>query len=1166
MPDTLDILAPVTITEADDRRKAAAAAEQRASFGDAYVSAFLETVPAAATRLIYESGFKPDPSFRLNEPLLKELTDGLDNDFVGQFGSAVSLDHARYIQASSLLAQDRRNVLASLGWRGQALQLGAAVADPTFLAAGGLGSVAALGKSGRLAGMVRAGLVTGVPFAALESIRAADSPSIDAIDVLTIGIGGAGLGAAMHGSAHLGRVARFGIGGGAQAGPTLLIDGVRAALSEKRDADDVLWFAAAQFIMGGILNAVPGRRVPPEVAEMDTALHAAGVNLQRDVELRTIADLRARAGTALTPKGEAHFAAQTDPKARLEKVTAGLREAIEADLEKGGPPKYAIGAATQNPQEFPNPPPPPARAFGDLDLSHVNDAPASFTYLGKLPISFGIAEQTSHSPVASVRRVANALGPDPLPKSDGSPSLYTAPEWKADKVQSHVTRVYTGIDALHGEHQRAARAAGRSPLSREEFNARVTRAVRRGGTDPDPVVQKAAAEAAEWTREVFETAQRMGVKGFDKFTHRDSYITRLWQADRIDAAVDRFGEAEVLRLLAQAVLARTPNLTPKQATTLAKAIIRNGGKVFDRSDVQRARLFAEDQSDTLAAVLKEVEPSLTDAQVEEIVYQVKPRDPESGTISRARRRIDLDETHRTTLTDQSGQVIDFGVEDLLENNLEVLQTLYARQVYGAAAMTEVFRVAKKAPDEVIDTIPQLLSRLEADLREFGETLPNGKLKPRAEHHLRNVEVMAKIAADIPLQENTQVRQALRIVRNLNTFRLMSNVGTGILNFLEVSEAVARAGARSVMRIVPELPQLFSRARSGHLSNEFLREVEWFVQGSERVARRVLPRAADDIGPIGLGRFEEASARAARFATDASLISWSQLAAQRITSLLIRERWTDLAFRGVKLSQKQLAEVGLTEPMADRIAGQLRTHATTENGVTGIQVRRTNMERWDDTEAASFFRAAMSKESRRLVLVNNPAAYARWMTTDMGKLISQFRTFTFGSWRNKLLFGVHQHSFETFLTLGVTTAASALGYVARTYIDSIGHPERRRFLRERLAEDRIITAAVARTSWSSFVPGAIDTIVSYFGGRKPIFQHGRTTGLSTGLVSGVPTLDWMNSAARAIGAAQAPFTSDYEFSRADVRNIRDALWVPNVVGLRNLIDQFARTLPSKSMRN
>lgn len=1337
MPDTLDILAPATITDAHNRRRAAGAAEQRASLADGFGFAFLETIPASAARLAFESGFEADNGFRLTAPLINELADGLDDDLIGVFGRAVSMDHAQYLRASAMLAQDRRNALASLGWTGSALRLGAAISDPAFvgigLATGGVGFAAAGTKAARLAAMARSGLIAGAPFAALETIRAAEDPSIDALDVLVTGLGGFGFGAAGAATSHLGRATRFAAGGGAQAAPTLLIDSARAALSEDRNADDVLWSAAAQFILGGALNAIPSRRRIAELADMDGAVHKAATNLQRDIEHRQVGELQAKAGTTLTAKGSDYFAEQIDPSGRVnsaadplmaeieadvaaaiareqaaeagkiartpldlgsgvgplppivapnqvtgyiaisprarlsfesartdaraalradkearvviaeypgggfaafrerrigdpkgtgpfipapekapkpfatplavklakelgvdirdvsprlvgerirevdvrshaeaqkvvpEPTGSTLRQVIESDIAKPTTPRGGIGAATQNPIEFPNPPPAVEREFGDLDLSHVNDAPASLTFMGRMPVSFGMAEQTSHSPVPTIRRAANALGPDPIPKSDGSPSIYTAPEWKADKVNAHVTKVYTGIDAYHAEHQRAATKAGQTPMTREDFNAQVTRAMRRGNQHADPAVRKAAEAADGWTREVAETATRHGVKGFDKVSHRAGYVTRLWNPSRIDALVERFGEAEARRLLGEAVMLASEGLTPQQADTLAKAIIKNGGKVNDGTDVSRAKLFAEDQSEVLATVLKEVEPNLTDAQIEEILYQVKPRDPGVGTIPRARRRIQLDETYKATLTDRNGQRVEMGIEDLLENDIEVLQTLYGRQLYGASAMAEVFRVSKKTPEEVIDTIPQLLSRLEKDARDFGQVDPRGKLTAQAKHHLQNVEVMAKITADIPLREDTNVRRAARILRNLNTFRLMSNLGTGILNFLEVSEPIVRAGIRSTLRIMPEIPKLFARARDGALSNEFLREVEWFIQGSERVARRVLPRAADDVGPIGIGKFEEASARMARFATDAAGISWSQMAAQRITSLLLRERWTALAFKGQKFTGKQLAELGIDAPMADRIGDQLKKHATTDDGFTGVKVRRTNMDRWDDTEAASFFRAALSKASRRLVMVNNPAAYARWMTTDMGKLLSQFRTYTFGAWRNKLLFGVHERNFESLMVVGVTGAAAALGYVARTYMDSLGHPERRKFLRERMTLEKAIAAGVNRAPWSSFVPGAIDTIVSDIGRRKPFFQHGRTTGLGSGLASGIPAIDWLDSVGRAIGSAQAPFFDDYEFSRQDVNAIRDAFWVPNILGLRHAVDHLTKAvgLPEKS---
>ena len=1367
MPDITEAIRPTVQTEADRARSDALLAEHRASLDDAIGAVVHDSYPAVLVRLWQKSGYEPDPAWKLDQAKLNELADGLDPDLREGFGSVFSEEQARLVQINAQAMQDRRRALASMGWSGTALKLGASVLDPAALSAGlatgGLGTAAAFGgRAARVGNLIQAGLVASVPFAGLEAARAADDPSVGSLDVLAAAASGFGFGAAARATAAAGRPVRFLAAGAGQALPAAAIDSIRAMVGDERTADDVLFAATASFLMGGIAHSIHSG---PD------AMDAGARRAARRVEFNDFLAFARRTGAKLTGKGEAYFRDQLQPErpssawdtdaaenmaidpAAGERGSKSARAAdlpevghdrlsplakplpklqLKSILEDGGIPKYvlnpiaeqghagksarapvaetleqvargeiaeevsgatrmaalaeslnrrgelsgidlaeldagqlrpgdawrldrrwrievdrveadpfeggefvvvrafeegggipvggteniepdpiefvvgrgdklpanagslvrgeapsiaaavakdfeakvgvpqaAMGAAAGS--ELAGPPPRGEVKFGDLDLSRVSDVHSAMARLGRIPTRFDMPGDVGQSDIPSFRLIANAIGPDPLLKADGT-SVYTAREWVVDRDNGFTARVHTGFDALYGDYVRSTRDAGGKALSREDFMDEVGRAWRRprGEYSNDPFINKAADLARSWTAEVHGVGVRHKVKGFDKFEADERYVTRLADRNKIDAAITRFGEQHVRTVLAEAIAAGSDGMSPEVANKVARAWLKNAGKLSDGTDVGRSRLFAADQSEELAKVLREAVPSITDAEVEDVLYAVKPRG-ESNLMDRAKRRISMDETYGRDVIDDAGGLHEknlgtLRVEDLLENNAENILRLYSRQVHGAAAMAEVYRIARRGPDDVVESIDALLSRLARDARDLGHATPRGELKPAAASDLAKIEVMLKLVAGIPLSEQTALVRAARVVRNLNFWRVMSNVGSGIQNAGEILESIVENGAAATWKQIPAMFEVFKRASTGNLSNEVLRELELIGIGAERINRRIQSRIGDDEGvAVGLNRAELLSARAARLAGDVSLVAPVQSAIARINGLLIKQKWMDLAMSGKSMTPRRLAATGVDANMAERIAGQLRQFATRQQGLTGVRLLAANEERWADIEAASHFRAAVSKTARRLVLTNDPAASALWMTKESGKIISQLRTFAFGSWTNKLLHEVQMRDRITFTKLGVLTVGAAATYVARTYLESIGKPDRERYLRERLTPGAIAKAGFSRASWSSLIPTAVDTLVSDIGGRPQVFGYARTTGLTGGALFGNPSVDWARAAARTIGAVQAPFADDYDFSREDVRNIRDGLWIPNLLGVRNIIDQLTRKLPARSLK-
>lgn len=805
------------------------------------------------------------------------------------------------------------------------------------------------------------------------------------------------------------------------------------------------------------------------------------------------------------------------------------------------------------------------KRFGDLDLSIANSAAPSLAKVGPIPLRFDMPGLAGQSEVPSIVKASNMLGADPLPKADGSPSLFTAPEWQTATHDDIVARYFTREDAVRAAYIKAANEAGAEVMPLNQWREEVTKAKRRprGEYTNDPHINEMADFMRAHTDEVFDIARRHGVKGTQNVQAGDTYVTRIGNRPKIDElSADPEIQAEdgIRRLMGEAILKGSEDLTPEQADFMGQAWIKNISIGHEGGDVQRARMFTSDDAEVMAQSLRDTfGDKISETTIEQLVYLNTPRKGESGKIARLKRRIGMDETHSITL--KSGRKI--SVEDLLENNSAVVMQKYSREMTGAAALTEALENLKLEPGENLSTIPQLEERLYRDAEAMGYK----RDQVRADVNI--VVTMAKQTAGYPLSENTQAVRAFRMLREMQFIRVMSGISSGIQNFGEIAEAISETGARALLKQAPAVGEMFARGRDGQLTNRHFRELERFGLGVDRINRRVLPRTGVDEGTqVSMGKAEELVAKGQRFAADVSGQSIGTSVMQKSVGGAILDWWGDAADRGQLASEKRLAGMGLKPEMAQRILDQLKEHKTLVEGPGGGKYTATNFENWTDVEAATNFRNAVVKQTNRLILRNNPTAYAKWMTTEWGKVIAQLRTYAFGAWTNKLLYNVKMADAQALVSLGISSVAAAGTYMLRTYLDSIGNPDRENFLANRLAPDKVLMAGFSRAAYSSLIPTAVDTVWHDMMGREAMFSYARGSGIEGGALLGNPTVQWAGKAVRIPSAVFGPALSDYDFSKGDVNTLKTGLFIPRIYGVENALSQLVDRLglPEQSTTN
>lgn len=127
--------------------------------------------------------------------------------------------------------------------------------------------------------------------------------------------------------------------------------------------------------------------------------------------------------------------------------------------------------------------------------------------------------------------------------------------------------------------------------------------------------------------------------------------------------------------------------------------------------------------------------------------------------------------------------------------------------------------------------------------------------------------------------------------------------------------------------------------------------------------------------------------------------------------------------------------------------------------------------------------------------------------------------------------------------------AGLAYTAQKSIELANAPQKQRD--EALSVDRIIRASFARSTYAGILPGLIDTTLGTFVTDEPIFNF-RTTGLASDFIMGVPTIDFIQKSAAAVGGVtKAAMRSDYDYSQQDLNNLWRLLPLNNLTGMSNL---------------
>jgi len=793
------------------------------------------------------------------------------------------------------------------------------------------------------------------------------------------------------------------------------------------------------------------------------------------------------------------------------------------------------------------------------------------------------AYQVGTSLVDDVRELGTMLFSDSLVRADGTVNMSSAADsWVRQNVQKREIAHARSMDEAFNDwsQQQAATGRGRVDLmfrGRREFNQEVAKAARRqpGQYTQNPAINKAADAVRRELSELLNLQQRHLVAGMESVNPNDNYVHRVYNLTRTMEAINRHGMDNVVQLFRQAMERHMaanrlkpnafPPIDPKILDAAAAGMVERmvAGKLGFES-VGGVVQMPSDMSGVLAQILRS--KGVPEDTITATLARMVDQESEAGRIDSARSRVALDET--TEIVTPAGRL---SIEDILENDVDVLMTVYRRKAIGASATSEIFRSFRAKGYAEVNTFDGLLGRIRSEAQKKA-LQPGADMLAISRDLEANIDrltvgyrhVMGEVLFPPSTKLRGRVDDVLALARQAS-YGVVMNVN-GFAQIADTFKFLAPENAKALRKQVPQLDSLLSMARAGKLPSETVRELEYhFGVGAEAVSERMINRFDDDAASNQLagGRVETAMRNIGRVTSWIGFSRPINLFNQRMAALTAMQRIGDAILDG-KTPTAIFERMGLGDK-ADRVADQIRTHGKLKSNNA---IEHLGLDKWDDYEAYAAFQSAFDRMRREVNQENDFGNSTLWMQTPIGKTIMQFRTFANVAYQKATLRGAQRfmngEGWEQAGTMLVNSIGGLLGYVALTYVNSLGREDRDEFLQDRLSAKSLATAMFARSQWSSLFPLAADTVGFHVWGQQP-FAPARNSGLQGHILFGNPTLSLVTGASNAVRGAVAPSLSpEYSFSREDLQAIRSVTPFQNAVGLSYFWNTLREDLPARSL--
>ena len=1080
--------------------------------------------------------FSFDPAFDpLDHP---DLLEGLDSGQMAELGNATSLRHAESIKRGLVSTRESRERLGQLGLKGAGLRILAQILDPAAIAV----SAASVGlaspfvfatKAGRLTRLARGGAIAGLTEGSIEAAFFAQPES-------------------------------------------------------DRQPSDILYTALGAFVLGGGVSALIDPNKAARLArsaqkELDVrAVEESGLTLTADGKVilnRELLDAERRsiaerlAATLDQPAEDIAAVDDFDLANILEQQFKKDLDAADFDdiLGVQQPEQIrALGAASEETIEGAEPPSgPPLRERterGDFVADNVENETDLTSRVRWPKVRYSIVGRVGASANEMVRKVVNVLANDLVVRKNAI---------LRDNAESYLKRrkqLYFSQYARTFEpaYRKWAQEQGVNHLflkNRQRFRNEVGLAIRETADHADENVMAVVRQQRKLQAKLLDEAKRHGMRGMAEVAENPQYLMRVPMASRLNAAYSKFGVDAVHEQLAQAILKSSDDIDIDKARKIADFYADAVMRKDQHAELNLNRLWFDGDADALQEALERT--GAPDDDIAKIIKEMaeETADPDAGKPPRAKRRLRVDETHKASLRDtRTGATEEFRITDLFDNDAESLYFTYTRQILGHSAVSELYRVMKDSPDEIINSFDDIFKKLDKEQRILSRGMQPAaarKSNRKFNQDIKRLRVQHDAILGKRINPDSGVNTFLRTLKTVNYITTSGQFG--VAQLAELGNTIAETGLRAMWQQMPALGHLVREARAGRISNGLV-ELAEAAQTSARLRNGFLDRL-DEFDTVvqfqsGLERQLDKVSRVANLVNlfhpiDTLSRTWSVAAGL--------QKWANFASSNRIPSAKRLRALNMTEADAQRITDQIRKHATTYEGVTGRRLKDINMHLWDDQDAASLLTTSMDRWARRMIQDQDVSNAALWMHRDHWKIVTQFRSFVSTAWEKQFLHKLSVNDFQAWAGFSSSMMVAGIAYIIQQNALLIGaDKERSAVARKRMLSTRAIAqAAFQRSGTSSILPIFADPALYALGvDNDMFFANFRQSQLGNDPVSVIIGNPTFSSLGKAIGTSRAGIRSlgEEQFTKTDARRFSKLMPFRNVFGIKNVYDAIADQFP------
>ncbi len=393
---------------------------------------------------------------------------------------------------------------------------------------------------------------------------------------------------------------------------------------------------------------------------------------------------------------------------------------------------------------------------------------------------------------------------------------------------------------------------------------------------------------------------------------------------------------------------------------------------------------------------------------------------------------------------------------------------------------------------------------------------------------------------------------------------------------EFGRIIGHLGPKAVFSQVPELRRMLSKSgewvRQSGLENDLEVVGAWH---SDRLLHNPniyyddLTGAAHTLNRgTAMDKTEGFMRRAAHVTATISGMHVIDDALRTVAAKAIVQKWANFAHTGKGLSEKRLADLGLSKEMTERILQQFKEEGNFEyvdNLITGKKVVRAHFDNWKDLEAREAFLNSTYRFGRQMVQMNDLGMLHRYFSQPFARILMQFRSFMAGSWTRSTMKAAHMRDMSAAASLLFGSMISGLVYVAQTKLNAIGRSDRDQYEEKMLDWNSIGAAAFARSSESSIIPMIVDSVAPMMG-IDPMFSHTRSSGQVSDALFGNPYTSALNSIQQGVSGVAQAVRDGHEVDQKTARTLFSLLPYRNFMPIQMMLNHFISDLPEYAPRN